>query len=117
MTDYDDDSETCHACGHDLHVDDLYPDPHTGYDVCEDCLPPDDEPDYTQVQELIDSGLVWRLEGHAGRTAADAIRAGYCMLGPVGHRDYYGNYVPSRHEVAPGLPGSPEYYENMKEYR
>lgn len=31
---YDD----CHACGYELHVDDLYPDPESGYDLCEFCL-------------------------------------------------------------------------------
>jgi len=76
----------------------------------------EDVTDYAALQDAIDSGLVWRLEGHAGRSAVDAIRAGHCMLGPTGHRDYYGNYIPSRHEVAPGLPGSPEYYENQQDW-
>ena len=29
-------------------------------------------------QQLIDSGLVWKLQGRYGRTAADLIRAGKC---------------------------------------
>ena len=29
-------------------------------------------------QELIDSGLVWRLQGCYGRTARNLINAGYC---------------------------------------
>jgi hypothetical protein len=60
-------------------------------------------------QHLIDTGQAWRLEGHVGRTAMDLIEAGLCTLGPVGHRDYWGNYVPSRDEVKPGTKGSVEY--------
>lgn len=62
-------------------------------------------------QGLIDSGQAWRLEGHVGRTAHSLIEAGLCTLGPDGHRDYYGNYVPSRDEVEPGSIGSIEYAE------
>ena len=62
-------------------------------------------------QGLIDSGMAWRLEGHVGRTAMDMIERGICMLGPVGHRDFYGNYVPSRDEVQPGTKGSREFVE------
>ena len=29
-------------------------------------------------QQLIDSGLVWSLQGHYGRTATALIEAGYC---------------------------------------
>jgi hypothetical protein len=60
-------------------------------------------------QELIDTGDAWRLEGSVGRTAMALIEQGLCILGPTGHRDYYGNYVPSRDEVEPGTKGSPEY--------
>lgn len=63
------------------------------------------------LQHLIDTGDAWRLEGSVGRAAMDAINSGDAMLGPIGHRDFYGNYVPSRYEVEPGSPGSPEYYE------
>ncbi len=62
-----------------------------------------------ELQELIDSGMAWRLEGAVGRACMAAIMAGECMLGPVAHTDYYGNYVPSRYEIRPGSPGSPEY--------
>ena len=66
-------------------------------------------------QELIDSGLAWQLEGSVGRTAMDLIEAGECILGEEGHKDYWGNYVPSRYEVVPGTKGSVEYAEARKE--
>ena len=65
-------------------------------------------------QRLIDDGSAWRLQGSYGRAAMELIRAGRCMLGPSGHRDYYGNYVPSRREVKPGTPGSPEFVKRMQ---
>ena len=64
-------------------------------------------------QELINSGDAWRMEGHIGRTASRLIEDGLCILGEVGHRDYYGNYVPSRDEVEPGSEGSLQYAESI----
>lgn len=66
------------------------------------------------LQALIDSGQAWMMEGHVGRAAMEAIEAGVCVLGEVGHRDYWGNYIPSRHEVAAGTKGSAEYAEAMQ---
>jgi len=63
------------------------------------------------IQGLIDSGLAWRLEGYVGRECMAAIEDGRAILGEVGHRDYWGNYVPSRFEVEPGTKGSIEYAE------
>jgi hypothetical protein len=60
-------------------------------------------------QALVDTGQAWRLEGHVGRTAMSMIEDGVIALGPEGHRDYYGNYVPSRTEVEPGSKGSVEF--------
>lgn len=73
----------------------------------------DEDHDYPTIQELIDSGLAWRLEGHVGRQCMAAIEAGAAMLGEEGHRDYWGNYVPSRYEVKPGTKGSREYCEDL----
>ena len=66
------------------------------------------------MQELINSGTAWRLEGAVGREAMGLIESGDCMLGEEGHRDYWGNYVPSRHEVKPGTKGSAEFVEERK---
>lgn len=60
-------------------------------------------------QDLIDSGYAWQLPGSYGRTADALIEAGLCTLGEQGHRNYWGNYVPSKHEVKPGSVGSEQY--------
>lgn len=60
-------------------------------------------------QKLIDDGTVWKLQGSYGRTAQDLIQGGRCTLGPTGHHDFYGNYIPSRFEVKPGWPGSVDF--------
>ncbi len=65
------------------------------------------------LQQGINSGTIWRLEGSAGRRAMRAIESGHCTLGLTGHRDYYGNYVPSRHEVEDGTKGSESYAERV----
>ena len=67
------------------------------------------------LQWLIDTGTAWRLEGSVGRAAIAAIEEGRCILGPEGHYDYWGNYVPAYHEVEPGTLGSPEYAHATEE--
>ena len=62
-----------------------------------------------KYQKMINSGICWRLEGGVGRFAMDLIRSGHCCLGLKGHRDYWGNYVPSRFEVQKGTKGSIEF--------
>lgn len=65
------------------------------------------------LQEIINSGLAWQLEGSIGRDAMNCIEEGYCILGETGYRDYWGNYVPSRYEVDPGTKGSIEYADKL----
>lgn len=66
---------------------------------------------FQAMQRQINSGLVWRLQGSFGRAAMDAIESGLVMLGQEGHRDYWGNYVPSRFQVEPGTKGTIEYVQ------
>jgi hypothetical protein len=58
------------------------------------------------AQELINSGMAWKLEGSIGRQCMAAIESGHAMLGRDDHRDYWGNHVPSRDQVKPGTKGS-----------
>lgn len=67
------------------------------------------------MQDMINDGSVWKMEGSMGRAAMRAIEYGECVLGEVGHYDYWGNYVPSRFEVKPGTKGSLEYQQKMIE--
>jgi hypothetical protein len=61
------------------------------------------------LQHLVNTGDAWRLEGTVGRAADAALESRLIALGHEGHRDYYGNYVPSRFEVEPGSKGAAEY--------
>lgn len=63
------------------------------------------------VQDSINSGMAWKLEGSYGRLAMDYLNAGACVLGEESHQDYWGNRIPSRYEVEPGTKGSVEYAE------
>jgi hypothetical protein len=67
------------------------------------------------MQELINTGMAWKMEGSVGRQAMSLIKSGHCVLGEQGHYDYYGNYVPSRTEVKAGTKGSIEYQQEMME--
>jgi len=69
------------------------------------------------IQNLINTGQAWQLEGSIGRACMDAIEAGDALLGLVGHTDYWGNYVPSRFEVKPGTKGSVEYQQRVLKER
>lgn len=71
----------------------------------------DEETYYRGLQASINSGICWQMQGSFGRAAAAAIKAGICALGPERRRDYYGNVVPSRFDVADDEPGSAAYVE------
>lgn len=63
---------------------------------------------YLAMQRTINAGT-WGLQGSFGRSMMDAIKAGHCLLGKAGARDYWGNYIPSRTEVEAGTKGSREF--------
>lgn len=63
----------------------------------------------TELQNLINSGMAWKLEGSVGRAAMEALESGACMLPKVAMRDFYGSYVPARQMVKKGSKGS---YQN-----
>jgi hypothetical protein len=61
---------------------------------------------YHKMQEIIDNGLVWKLEGSMGREAMHLLETGACMLPKTAYRDYYGNRIPSRDELKDGTKGT-----------
>lgn len=65
-----------------------------------------DEKGLTYLQELINTGEAWQLEGSVGREAMNALREGACILPTTSHHDYWGTRVPSIDEVKPGTTGS-----------
>ena len=58
------------------------------------------------IQDLINSGQIWHLEGTMGRHAMDLLRSGVCMLPLKQYSDYYGNLVPARTNLKPGTAGT-----------
>lgn len=60
---------------------------------------------YETIQKAINTGL-WGMQGSYGRTMMAAIKEGYCLLGHNEAHDYWGNHIPSRHQVKEGTKGS-----------
>jgi hypothetical protein len=50
-----------------------------------------------QLQDWVDSGVAWHLEGGVGRAASDLLAAGVLPL--TAHRKYWGSRIPAAHEV------------------
>lgn len=61
---------------------------------------------YKELQALIESGDVWKMEGSMGRGAMDSLESGACFLPEEPRRDYYGNRIPSRNELKEGSKGT-----------
>ena len=61
---------------------------------------------FSDMQELINSGTAWKLEGSVGREAMSLLDSGACMLPKSAKIDYYGNRVPSRDDLKKGTKGT-----------
>ena len=61
---------------------------------------------YNDVQEMINSGIIWSMEGSMGRQAMSLLESGACMLPKESHKDYYGNHIPSRDMLKDGTKGT-----------
>lgn len=68
---------------------------------------------YSDMQEMINSGIAWRMEGSIGRQAMSLLECGACMLPKEMHKDYYGNTIPSREMLREGTKGT---YQNCKDF-
>ena len=68
-------------------------------------------------QHMIDNGSVWAMDGSTGRFAMDLLKGGYCTLPEVRHKDFWGNTIPSRHDVKPGSFGTPAFVKRMQRQR
>ena len=66
-----------------------------------------------ELQERINSGLAWHLEGSYGRTAMNCLESGACMLPEVPRKDYWGNIVPARTSLQAGTKGTLENSQNF----
>lgn len=66
-----------------------------------------------EMQNLIDTGSVWKLEGSMGRYAMNLLERGVCMLPLEDKYDYYGNRIPSRDKLQPGTKGT---FQNSKRF-
>jgi hypothetical protein len=58
------------------------------------------------IQESIENGQCWQMEGSTGRFAMQCLEAGICFLGEKPRYDYYGNFVPPRGMLEEGSKGS-----------
>ena len=63
---------------------------------------------YTSMQDMINSGQAWQMEGSIGRAAMDLLESGACMLPLTPHRDAYANRIPSRDILQAGSTGTLE---------
>lgn len=61
---------------------------------------------FKEIQNMINSGQAWKMEGSYGREAMRLLDSGACMLPKVDRYDYYGNLVPSRDKIKGGTKGS-----------
>lgn len=58
------------------------------------------------IQELINNGSAWTMEGAIGREATHTLQIGATLLPDKSFTGPYGNFVPSRKMVKDGTTGS-----------
>jgi len=61
---------------------------------------------FTEIQNHINTGTAWHLEGSFGRQAMALLESGACMLPLEPKGDAYGNTVPSRDMLKDGTKGT-----------
>lgn len=61
---------------------------------------------FDKMQEMINTGQAWKMEGSVGREAMRLLESGACMLPKEFKTDYYGNRVPSRDVLQAGTKGT-----------
>ena len=59
-----------------------------------------------EMQEAINTGMAWKMEGSVGRTAMELLRTGACVLPKTAVVDVYGNRVPNRDDLVSGTLGT-----------
>jgi hypothetical protein len=71
---------------------------------------------YATMQQLVDNGQAWMMEGGVGREAMYLLEIGAVMLPKRPHQDYYGNTIPSRDWLKEGkgtFKNSVNFYNNV----
>jgi hypothetical protein len=61
---------------------------------------------FYEMQQMINNGMAWKMEGSVGRQAMYLLEVGACMLPKKTHRDFYGNMIPSRDDLKAGTKGT-----------
>ena len=65
-----------------------------------------DFPMIEKMQNWIDQGFVWSMEGSVGRKAMRGLESGMYFLPNKSFRNPYGQHIPSREEIRIGTEGS-----------
>ena len=63
---------------------------------------------FYDVQQIINNGTVWHMEGSMGRYAMDTLQLGATMLPKKDFSNAYGGHIPSRDMIKDGSTGSKE---------
>lgn len=59
-----------------------------------------------RMQQMINDGTCWKMEGSTGRFAMECLESGVCMLPLEPRIDYYGSRVPARNMLKQGTKGT-----------